>query len=321
MQQRPQIIFHINLADPSAWRTRRRLSFFTRLAEICERLGIPFKVCPRDAALTRPQDITPDGCLHIVEDGGVSGEGWLNAALGYLLGFWHLDPNGVLADSAARTAIYAPRSIDLDAAQDYFKSMRRRFVNTRLTRYNPTREADVTLPQGSIAVFLQGNTPYLAGQCAVPMCEIIAAACRVAQDRPVVVKPHPLSVKECALAIAKAADMGAAFRVFDGNIHDLLHSCAVTVSVNSAAAMEGFLHRKPAILFGRSDFEGLVSRAHTPDDFPHALELALTKDWRFAKMVYWYFTKHTIEVDAPDFEDKVFERFAQVGYPRARLGV
>ena len=45
----------------------------------------------------RPHRAVPDGKLHIVEDGAAEGEGWLNAALAYLLGFWHLDPQGILA--------------------------------------------------------------------------------------------------------------------------------------------------------------------------------------------------------------------------------
>lgn len=61
------------------------------------------------------------------------------------------------------------------------------------------------------------------------MQDIILAACRGANGRPVIVKPHPLSVMDCARAMAKAADAGAVFDLFEGNLHDLLESCAVTV--------------------------------------------------------------------------------------------
>jgi hypothetical protein len=170
-------------------------------------------------------------------------------------------------------------------------------------------------------VLLQGKTPYRMGQCDVPQHEIILAACRAAAGREVVVKRHPQSISEGAWTIAKAADAGAAFQLFEGNIHDLLAACSVTVSINSAAAMEGFLHRKPAILFGQSDFESLVTRVHQPADFPQALHQALTTERRYAKMIHWYFTRHTLEVASPDFEARVLDAFAKVGFGRDRLGL
>lgn len=314
-----RLVFHINLADMSGWRRARRLSFFQRLAEICEANGLPYEVCRRDAALVKPHKAQPDGRLHIVEDGAAEGEGWLNAALAYLLGFWHLDPQGILADSAARHARFSPRQVDQAEAQAFFRTLRRRFVAPRLTRYGQTKEKAPNLPEGAIAVFLQGKTPIRNGQCSIEMHEIILAACNGAEGRPVIVKPHPLSIPDCALAIGRAAEKGARFQLFDGNIHDLLAACAVTVSANSAAAMEGFLHRKPAILFGRSDFESLVTRAQGPEDFATALQTALNSDWRYPKMLHWYFNRHTLEVAAPEFETRVFAAFAAVGYPRDRL--
>lgn len=318
---RPEIVFHINLPDLSDWRDQTRLSFFARLATICEAHDLKVQIVNRAAELTKRQIAAPDGKLHIVEDGQVTGEGWLNAALAYLLGFWHLDPLGVLAESSAKSETYAPSSVSQDEAQVFFRGLRQRFVQARLSRYNPPRARDASLPQGSVAVFLQGELPFRAGQCDLRMHEIILAACKGAGARPVIVKPHPLSPKGCAFAIAKAADEGAVFDLFDGNIHDLLASCAVTVSANSAAAIEGFLHRKPAILFGRSDFESLVTRVHQPADFPQALHHALTTERRYAKMIHWYFTRHTLEVAAPDFEARVLDVFAKVGFGRARLGL
>lgn len=318
---RPEIVFHINLPDLSAWRGQTRLGFFARLADLCEGHGWQVHVINRAAELTKCQTAAPDGKLHIVEDGQVTGEGWLNAALAYLLGFWHLDPQGVLAESIAKSATYDPSSVDQDEAQAFFKGLRQRFVQTRLSRYNPPRTRDSSLPQGSIAVFLQGDLPFRSGQCDLRMHEIILATCKGAGGRPVIVKPHPLSPKGCAYAVAQAADEGAVFNLFDGNIHDLLSTCAVTVSANSAAAMEGFLHRKPAILFGRSDFETLVTRVHQPAEFPQALHHALTTERRYAKMVHWYFTRHTLEVAAHDFETRVLDAFAKVGFGRDRLGL
>jgi hypothetical protein len=136
----------------------------------------------------------------------------------------------------------------------------------------------------------------------------------------VVVKPHPQVPEEAAGPIAAARAAGARFQVTQANVHDVLAACAVTVSVNSAVAMEGFLHRKPAILFGRSDFPSLATAA-TEAEFPKALEAALAARWPYARMLHWYFSRHTLELSAPDFEDRALAAFARVGFPRARLGL
>lgn len=318
---RPEIVFHINPHEAASWRGRERLAIFTRIAEVCESHGLPFSAIPRAPGETRRQNGLADGKLHIVENGRIEGEGWLNTGLAYLLGFWHLDPHGIQAESRARTAVFTPRDVAFEPAQDFFKILRRRFAKSRLSRFNQPRKRDDTLPEGAIAVFLQGLAPLRAGHCDLPMHEMIHAVSRNAGGRAVVVKPHPRAMPECAAAMARAAAEGAVFTVSEANVHDLLASCAVTVSANSAVAMEGFLHRKPAILFGQSDFESLAVRVRRPSDFAEALEIALATDWRFSKMIYWYYSTFALELAAPDFEDRMFRAFAEVGFSRDRLGL
>ena len=51
--------------------------------------------------------------------------------------------------------------------------------------------------------------------------------------------------------------------ISDANVHDILKACRATVSINSSVALEGFLHRKPAVLFGQADsyhFAGRVDQ-------------------------------------------------------------
>jgi hypothetical protein len=51
------------------------------------------------------------------------------------------------------------------------------------------------------------------------------------------------------------------------------------------------------------------------------LHQALTTERRYAKMIHWYFTRHTLEVASPDFEARVLDAFAKVGFGRDRLGL
>ncbi len=309
-----EIVFHINPHEVASWRGKRRLALFDQIATICETRGAAYCVVVRDPALTKPVSRQFDGRLHIVEDGSVRGNGWLNAATAYFQGFWHLDPNGILAESSAKGARFDPRVVGKEPANMFFRELRQRFVKTRHSRYSQPRVQDLNVPEDSIALFLQGNTPHKSGQCDLSMQEMIVAVCKGAGQRKVVVKPHPLSPIECAYAIANAAEAGALFDVYTGNIHDLLEACVVTVSANSAAAMEGFLHRKPAILFGKADFESFATTVALPEHFSESLTIALSGNWRFAKMVYWYFSQYTIELGAPDFEARLCAIFERAGF-------
>jgi hypothetical protein len=319
MNPDPKVIFHINPHEAAAWRGRERLAIFTRLAEALEANSIPFTAIARLGFETRRAPPPIDGALHIVENGRMEGEGWLNTGLAYLLGFWHLDPHGIQAESQARLAVFEADSVNRADAVAFAKTLRARFAKQRLSRFNQTRIPAQTLPNGCVALFLQGRAPYQAGHCDLPMDQMIRTVCAGAGGRPVVVKPHPRAAEDGEKAIALAQGAGAEFIVTGANVHDLLAASAVCVSVNSAVAIEGFLHRKPAILFGQSDFASLATRAHDASDFPAALDGALKGEWHYSKMLYWYFNRHALELAAPDFETRMFAAFAKVGFSRDRL--
>ena len=321
MTPRPEIHFHINPREAHDWRGRDRLALFTRLAEMCEARGLVFRAHARPADEMQPRDGAEDGNLHIVENGRMRGGGWLNAATAYIRGFWHMDPRGVQAESTAREAVFDPRTVDGAAADVFFQAMQDRFVAPRLSRFRQPRARADDLPQGAVALFLQGRSAYHAGRCKLPMDRMILAVAMGSGGRPVLVKPHPQALDEGHAAIDRAVAMGAKVQVTVANVHDALAAACVTVSVNSAVAMEGFLHRKPAILFGRSDFPSLVTAAHDEVDFPGALNLALSARWPYPEMLHWYFSRHTLELAAPDFEDRALAAFASVGFPAQRLGL
>ncbi len=107
----------------------------------------------------------------------------------------------------------------------------------------------------------------------------------------------------------------------DGNLHHMLHQAAVTVSISSAASFEGFAHRTPAILFGKSDFHHFAINLAHPDDFAEALPRALAFDGPYAKYLWWYLERQNISSFAPDFFDRVMARAALVGYDAKRLGL
>ena len=319
MTARPEVIFHINPREAANWRGRDRLAIFNRIAALCDAHAIPYRAISRPRGETDPKAASADGNLHIVEGGAVQGEGWLNTGLAYLIGFWHLDPEGIQARSSARHAGFDGAGIDKATAMQFLRRLQRQFLQPRLSRFHQPRKVETALPQGAIAVFLQGEAAWRTGNCTLPAHEMILAVCRAAGDRPVIVKPHPQVQEHGAEVIEIARDMGATVTVTTANVHDVLRAAAVTVSVNSAVAIEGLMHRRPAILFGDSDFESLAVRAEGAGDLAHALATALGQRWPYAKMLYWYFSRHALELAAPDFDDRCFAAFTSVGFPKERL--
>jgi hypothetical protein len=316
---KPEVHLHINPRDLHDWRGRHRIALFTRIAVMCEARGLAFRAIARNPDEMRRRQAAEDGNLHIVENGRVEGEGWLNTAMAYLRGFWHLDPRGVHAESLAARAVFDADEVDGAAAKRFFADLHGRFVQRRRSRFHQPREVAQDLPLGAVALFLQGPSAFFNGRCKLTVDEMILAVAQGSGGRPVLVKPHPQVLEDGRAAIARAVAQGATVQATEANVHDVLAASAVTVSVNSAVAMEGFLHRKPAILFGGSDFPSLVTQAAGAADFPMALEAALAADWAYPEMIHWYFSRHTVELAARDFEDRVFAAFDRVGFPCARL--
>lgn len=261
-----------------------------------------------------------DGDLHIVENGRGQRLGVLNAATAYLEGFFHVDPVGIQAASRIAALRYDPALVDAAAAALYLQALQQRFVGPRHSRYKQPRVAR-DLPDGALAVFLQGPAPQRNGQAYCSFATMLETVCAGAEGRDVLVKPHPLKPELGAEIIAQVKAKGFAPIATDANVHDILAVCSATVSINSATALEGFLHGKPAVLFGRSDFHALVQTAQNPAGFEAALARALRHPPDFARALAWYFGQHCLDIQAESFDARLLAIFAEAGFDAARLGL
>jgi hypothetical protein len=316
-----KVILHIDPRYHDRYHKAAHLAIFPLIEDIITRAGGQVIIEPRPP-LTLPRDMRwGDGDLHIVQGGMARGVGYLNAGLAYLTGYWHLDAQGVLADSSALGHTFDPAQMDANAASAFLTDLRARFVAPRASRYRQAKDRADDLPQGCIAVFLQGPGVATRQQTYLGQKDMLRAVVQGAQGRQVMVKAHPLRREHGAALMADLRAEGLAFTEAHPNVHDLLAVCAVTVSINSAVAIEGFLHGKPAILFGRSDFAGQVETVRRAQDFPAALNSALTLPRDYAPWLHWYFTQVCIDITKCDASARILAVFDEAGFDTVSLGL
>jgi hypothetical protein len=199
--------------------------------------------------------------------------------------------------------------------------LRARHVEKRQSKYAQP-EGQATFPPGALSVFFQGSYPVASGATFISDLEMLRTVLRHAGDRPVIAKPHPLVSAPEDIAAAKAlAQRDSRLIVTQANVHDILAASAATVSINSTVALEGFLHRVPAILFGRADFHHFAGTVARPDDFDAVLAQELTRKGGYAQYLTWYFRQNCVPLHAKDLEARIWRIFSDAGFDRARFGL
>jgi hypothetical protein len=318
-----RIVFHLPARHLGDWAEAQHLQLFARIAGLLGPKGA--RIVVRDRA-ERPfrqgrTDAYDDGDLHIIDTGRAQGPGILNASIAYLRPFWHLSPHGVQAESGIGGKPFVAAEVPSERSRAFMERMRQRYVLPRRSRRLQMRKV-TELPSGAIAVFLQGRQPFDNGLAFMEPADMLAAVAAGAGGRPVLVKPHPLSLETDAEVIARVRAQGHSVLPTAANVHDIIAASVATVSFNSACALEGFLHRKPALLFGPSDFHAFAETVRQPEDFAPAFARALTRPGGgYAKFLYWYFVQNCLNISAADFESRLLEIFAAQGFPPGRLGL
>lgn len=320
----PRIVLHLKAEDMDQDLKGWHLRLYPVLRRMAAAAGIGFDLRPRDADIRVGTHAVEDGRfddgnLHIIDDRSVRAPNVLNAGVAYFWEFWHLDPMGVKAFSSIWDLAYDPAEIPFRRARPFFDMLRQRHVASRQSKYAQPAER-ATFPPGAVSVFFQGGHPLASGTGTLTDIQMLRAVQAQAGDRPIVVKPHPLvsAPDEIAQAHALARDDDRLI-VTDANVHDILSTSAATVSINSTVALEGFLHRVPAILFGRADFHHFTGRVHDPADFGAVLAQELQRRGGYAQYLAWYFRKNCLPLHNADLTDRIWRILTAAGFPPERF--
>lgn len=258
--------------------------------------------------------------FHLVHNGRITHPRLLNTGLAYLDGYWYADPAGIFCDSTLAGAAFDPATIPAHAAAGFFRRLQRQFVAERRSRYGqPVGRAMV--PQGAIALFLQGWSDPVARARHIGAVEMVRTVLAHRQGLLLVVKPHPRNQDDETAQVLALLGRHPDVVVSDANVHDILAAAAVTVSICSAVSLEGMLHRKPAVLFGRADFHHVAETVEYPADWPAALARALALPRAYDRYLYWFLHHGMIGLKQADKFDKLLTRIAAKGFNPARFGL
>ncbi len=317
-----RLVFHLPARHLDDWREMRHLALFRRIAEAFQPRGLRLAVVDRrelpfQGGETRAYD---DGDLHVLDTGRARGPGVLNASIAYLPPFWQLDPAGILAESGIGARVY-----------DRVRGARRR------RRPSSSGCASAIRWRGGRGGRRKRRSRTCRGGRSRSSCRATSRTGRGWPMRPGRDAGGGGHGRGRAAGAGQAASPGARPRrrgdrprgqaglpvtPTTANVADIIAASVATVSVNSACALEGFLQRKPAILFGPSDFHHFAHTVRAPGDFPAALAAALARPpGGYARFLHWFFVQNCLNVTAADLPARVEAIFAEVGFSAERLGM
>lgn len=291
--------------------------FYNRLVPVLREAGFEPGFLPWQPRLP----LGPPGRhLHVNAHGrwpGMERLRLMHTGMGYLRGHWYWDDTGYRWSSGIGARAFDAKAVDGEAAQRHFRALRERFVFPGVSFHAQAARGGGGLPEGAILALLQSSPRPLRVGAWMDEAAMLSALDASRDGRPLAVKRHPNArnpATEAWLAAHVAPARGV--HLVEGNLHDLLRDAAAVACINSGAGFEALLHRRPVLLFGRSDYHHCAETVRRPEDTASALARALERRKPHARYVHWFLSQSCLDVFADDFEDRALREMADWLRPR-----
>lgn len=240
--------------------------------------------------------------FHMAEPAAPNG---LTLRRAYHYPFWQIEATAARWAFDVAKADFVPADIDPDMAKSFHRRLCDRVLGT----------AEIT-QQGYVFMPLQGLIRQHRSFQTLSPIQMIETTLEQEPHLPLRATLHPKETysPDDLAALADLEQRFSQFAVVQGDALALLRGCTYVVTQNSGLALNGFLLRKPAVLFAQIDFHhiaGSVPRLGVKAAFTAAR--ADPPD--FAAYMYWFFKLHTINAGAPEAEDQIRSRLRRHGWP------
>ncbi len=259
------------------------------------------------------------GHSHIfMDDRPVYGPNAVHCVPSYLQGFWFFDEVGSRNNSLMRLAKFDSRPMVADYAHDQYVQLYARFVTANKSKFEQAPRG-AALEQGAICFFAQDfKIPRYHKHYMSPV-QMIEAAIATKGARHLYIKPHPGQTLDELDTLSAYHDPSRAVEVTQASIHDLLAAAHVVLTLTSAVGFEAFLHKKPVVLGGQTDFWQNAITLTDPAKLAEAMKSAVEKSWPYEKFLVWYLKQMCVE-DALWCLPRVLERLHRKGFVWADAG-
>jgi len=251
---------------------------------------VPFSAAGQDMAVANPRH------LHIfMDDRPVYALNAVHCVPTYLHGYWYFDEIGSRNNSLLRLRKFDPKPMSGDWARQIHAGLVAKFVDRNLTKFPQADRGAVAVEPGCLAFFAQDFKPPRYHKHHLQVVEMIEAAIAAKGRRALHIKPHPNQTLEETETLARFHDPQNGVHLTQASIHDLLAAADCVLTVTSAVGFEAFLHRKPVVLGGQTDFWHNAITLTDPARMAEAIDAALSRPWPHEKYLVWFLKHNCLE--------------------------
>ncbi|SPJ23190.1 hypothetical protein [Palleronia abyssalis] len=228
----------------------------------------------------------------------------LSLRLAYLYPFWRIEKTNERWEFDVARARFDPREIDPKAAADFAR--RRRGTHLK-----------GAVPGGGEVIYiaLQARlTEQRSFQCMTPL-DMVGETLAQTGAGPVVAALHPkVTYSDAELAPLRAlAELNPRLTIRTGGMEELLPRARMVVTQNSSVALMGYLLHKPAVLFGRIDFQHIAANVQDLG-VAEAFRYAAQAQPDYERYLYWFLKEMAIDAAGPDAEGQIISAMRRGGW-------
>lgn len=220
--------------------------------------------------------------------------------------FWSIEPTADRWDRDVATSPFQPDLVSKPEADRLYQRWQKRLFQ---------QATSATSREGFVYVPLQGRLlSHRSFQTCAPL-EMLFLTLRAEPEREIFAALHPKETYSDAEmdALQALTETYPRLSIRTGGMEDLLRRCDYVVTMNSAAAFNGYFFGKPCILFAKIDFHHIALKA-SPDDLS-AFQHIATHTPDYARYLMWFWQDNAINAGRPDVRAKIRDALIRGGWP------